>query len=83
MIKLTEAKPGTSVFLKEVQGGKNLKAKLIAQGFVQGAPFDVLECLSWGGPVLVEINGVKIAIGRRMAEKIFVEPLAKTKEMPG
>jgi ferrous iron transport protein A len=83
MFKLTEVEPRMNVLLMEVQGGKSLKAKLIAQGFVQGAAFEVLDRLGWGGPVLVEINGIKIAIGRSMAERILVKPLPIAKGMLG
>lgn len=83
MVRLTDIEPKMHVLLKEVQGGVGLKAKLIAQGFVQGTAFEVLDRLGWGGPVLVEINGIKIAIGRRMAERILVEPLKNTEGMLG
>lgn len=74
MQKLTDIQPGTSVILKEVLGGKRLQARLIGHGLLEGRAFLVLERLGQGGPVLVEIEGSKLAIGRGIAEKILVQP---------
>jgi ferrous iron transport protein A len=74
MHKLTDIQPGTSVILKEVLGGKRLQKRLIGHGLFEGRVFLVLERLGQGGPVLVEIEGSKLAVGRGIAEKILVQP---------
>lgn len=74
MQKLTDIQPGTNVILKKVLGGKRLQTRLIGHGLLEGKAFLVLDRIGQGGPLLVEIEGSKLAIGRGMAEKILVQP---------
>jgi len=55
------------------KGGKGVFHKLLQMGFVPGDQIKVLRKAPLGGPVLVEVNGRMIAVGRGVAEKIQVE----------
>jgi ferrous iron transport protein A len=50
-----------------------LQAKLRQYGLHVGDRVRVLRSAPLGGPLLVEVNGREIALGRGVAEKIFVE----------
>lgn len=50
-----------------------LQAKLRQYGLHIGDCVRVLRSAPLGGPLLVEVNGREIALGRGVAEKIFVE----------
>jgi Fe2+ transport system protein FeoA len=50
-----------------------LGAKLSQLGLLPGSRIRVLRAAPLGGPVLVEVNGRSIALGRRIASRIRVE----------
>ena len=56
-----------------VSVGGRLRSKLMQYGLHNGDFVRVLRSAPLGGPLLVEVNGREIALGRVIAEKIFVE----------
>ena len=56
-----------------VSFGERLRSKLMQYGLHIGDFVRVLRSAPLGGPLLVEVNGREIALGRLIAEKIFVE----------
>jgi ferrous iron transport protein A len=72
VVSLIEVPVGQTVRLSEV-AGRGLRAKLIQYGLHQGDTLRILRIAPLGGPVLVEVNGREIALGRGVAEKILVE----------
>lgn len=54
-------------------GGRNLRSRLTQYGLFEGDCLRVLRAAPLRGPLLVEVNGREIALGRRVAEKISVE----------
>ncbi|MCI4396549.1 MAG: FeoA domain-containing protein [Thermoprotei archaeon] len=73
MKKLTEIKPGESVRVVNIDGGKVLRDKLIRLGIIPGTEIKVIR--NSIGPVIVEVRQVQVAIGRGMADKIIVEEM--------
>ncbi len=55
-----------------LEGGRGLERKLIELGFLLGVEVRVL-CNTSQGPLAVLLKDSKMAIGRGVAEKIFVE----------
>ncbi len=72
MISLIDVPIGRRVRVNLV-GGRRLIAKLNQIGLHSGDTVRVLRLAPLGGPILVEINGREIALGRGVAEKIMVE----------
>lgn len=72
MMKLNEVPLGARVRLSDVKG-RGLRAKLIQYGLHMGDCIRLLRAAPLGGPLLVEVNGREIALGRGVAEKILVE----------
>ncbi len=62
---------GTSARL--VAMDEKLRTKLLQYGLHVGDTIKVVRSAPLGGPLLVEINGREIALGRAVAEKILVE----------
>ncbi|HSG44673.1 MAG TPA: FeoA family protein [Anaerolineales bacterium] len=62
---------GKTVILLSV--GDSLKAKLVQYGLHVGDSLQVVRVAPLGGPVLISVNDREIALGRAVAEKIFVE----------
>jgi len=68
---LLEVPVDESVCLSSVDD--SLRAKLVQYGLHVGDSLRVLRVAPLGGPVLIGVNGREIALGRAIAEKIFVE----------
>ena len=51
----------------------NLLRKLRQYGLHVGDELRVVRTAPFGGPVLIEVNGRELALGRAVAENLFVE----------
>ena len=71
MITLLEVPAGK--FARFIKVDDSLRSKLKVYGLHAGDSLQVLRVAPLGGPLLVEVNGREIALGRTVAEKIFVE----------
>jgi len=66
---LTQLRIGEKARIMAIGGGRGLKQKLFLRGLFEGK---VIRMVSNYGPVIVEVNGNIVAIGRGMARKIIV-----------
>lgn len=74
---LLQVEIGQIVRVVSFEGGKKLEHKLRQLGVLPGNCARVLRHAPLGGPVMVEVDGRSVALGRGIATKILVE-----KEMP-
>ncbi len=70
---LLEVNTGRSVRVRQIHGGLVLEHKLRQLGVFPGDLAQVVRHAPLGGPVLIEIGGRSIALGRGIAAKIEVE----------
>ena len=56
-----------------IEGGQNVRSHLSLLGIHIGDWLKVVERAPFRGPVLVEINGSRVAIGRGVAAKVIVD----------
>jgi ferrous iron transport protein A len=56
----------------EVDGGQGANRRLAQLGILVGATVHVLRAAPLGGPVLVEVQGSTVAVGRGLARKVSV-----------
>jgi ferrous iron transport protein A len=70
---LLHAKAGTTVRIQGFEGGKALASKLRQYGIFIGDQARVIQFAPFAGPVLLEVNGREIALGRRIAARVIVE----------
>lgn len=70
---LLDVKRGDWVRVVSLQGGENLRDKLTQHGLYPGDCVRVVRTAPLGGPLLVDVHGREIALGRGIAEKIVVE----------
>jgi ferrous iron transport protein A len=70
---LIQVENGKTVRLVEFQGGRGVNQKLTQLGISPGEQARVLRRAPLGGPVLVEVGGRSIALGRGVASKVIVE----------
>jgi ferrous iron transport protein A len=69
--RLAEAAAGSRVRIGHVDSGHGLRARLLGMGLKTGVDVDVRRN-DGGGPVVIGLGHGRIALGRRMAEKVWV-----------
>ena len=72
---LTLIEPGERVRLTGFRGCRHASHRLAELGLTPGVEFEVLR-KSNGGPLLLAVRDSRLALGRRMAQKVMVVPVA-------
>ncbi|MEN8171581.1 MAG: FeoA family protein [Chloroflexota bacterium] len=72
-MQLSNVENGKSVRILYFHGGIWLEDKLRQLGLLPGSSARKLRQAPWGGPIMVEVDGRTIAIGKGIASKIYVE----------
>ncbi len=72
VVSIVNCAEGDIVVLVKIDGGKEVKKRLSDMGFIPKAEIKILK-KSKVGPLVLEVRGARIAIGRGEAAKIFVE----------
>lgn len=72
-IPLSMLSPGKRARVTAVHGGYGLNRRLAEMGLSVGAEIVLLRF--GGGPVVVDILGTRLMLGRGMAHRIIVEPI--------
>ena len=70
---LIQAKTGQTVRIVCFKGGIGLEHKLRQLGLIPGDRAKILRHAPLGGPILVEVDGRSVALGRGVASKVVVE----------
>ena len=71
---LSNLKAGNNAVVTEIVAGNELIKRLAAMGIVSGTSISVVSNTG-RGPILVELDGKRLAIGQGMATKIGVEKI--------
>lgn len=71
MIPLIMLTPHTKAIIVRLNGGKNFFEKMNSLGIYKGAEIEIINKFH-NGPIIIKIGESRLAIGRRMAERIFV-----------
>ncbi len=61
--------------VEQIDGGITVRNHLNTLGIHVGDLLKVVERAPFRGPILVEVKGSRLAIGRGVAEKVRVEPV--------
>ncbi len=72
---LSDLGSGARAVIMVVHGGLGLRRRLGDVGVRPGGTVEVLRSAAQGGPVLLAIHGARVAVGRRQAQRVDVEPL--------
>jgi len=72
-LTLLSMREGESGYILEVGGGADFQGKLKAMGLYPGRHIAKRSGESSGGPVIVEVMGTRVALGRGMAAKVSVK----------
>jgi len=73
---LAYALPGKKYRVEKIYGGYGLNSRLHAMGIIPNETVTVIY-QTWGGPMTLAVKGVRIALGRGMAQKIEVSEISE------
>ncbi|MGI5822753.1 MAG: FeoA family protein [Dethiobacteria bacterium] len=73
LVSLAEMKAGQAGIVRAINGGQGMVARLQALGLHPGKKITKLNAVFQKGPVVVDINRSRIALGYGRARRIFVE----------
>ncbi len=71
VLPLAMTTPGERVRIVEIRGGRGFEGRLASMGLKRGTEIEVINSNA-PGPVIVASGETRLAIGRGMAQKIFV-----------
>lgn len=72
-MKLINVEEGREARVLDIEGGKGIRNRLAAIGIYPGGTVKVVKTPP--GPVIIEVAGSRVALGKGMAAKIEVEVL--------
>ncbi len=73
MISLKDLETGKKAIVKEIRGGFGFQRRLESLNIRIGKTIKKISSIPFHGPIIIEVDGCKIAIGQGMANKVFVE----------
>lgn len=62
---------GEKAKVEEINGGDNFSKKMMEMGFCKGMEIQIIS--NENGPLIIGLDGTRIALGRGMAQKIMVQ----------
>jgi len=71
-LTLDQIKSGETVWVESIQGGWGCCQRLNQMGIHVGDPVTVKRNARLGGPILAQLHGSEVALGRGMAKHIIV-----------
>ncbi|GAB4470323.1 MAG: hypothetical protein Kow0088_03100 [Anaerolineales bacterium] len=72
LLPLSELASGEKATFVDLRGGWGVKGRLTSLGFTPGVSITMIQNYGWG-PVIVEVRGTRVALGRHEAKRIFVQ----------
>ncbi len=69
---LSTVQPGVPVVVARLDGGEGFRSKVISMGLVPGNTVTV-RSTGKRGPLVIQIDGSRVGIGRDVAERIMVK----------
>jgi ferrous iron transport protein A len=74
-VDILEIENGRWVKVVDFRGGKGIEARLSQMGFLPGNKIRVIRAAPFNGPLLIEVEGREIVLGRGVARNVLVEYL--------
>ena len=72
LTQLSHLKPGEEGDVAFVRGGSNACQRLLDMGLTKGTNVKVLKAAPFNGPVEVSVRGTSLALGRGLANRVFI-----------
>ncbi|HUV15835.1 MAG TPA: FeoA family protein [Pelolinea sp.] len=75
MISLLQIENGNWVRVVDFRGGRGMESRLTQLGFLPGNKIRIIRSAPFHGPLLIDVDGREIVLGRGIARHILVEHL--------
>jgi Fe2+ transport system protein FeoA len=72
-VNLYQAKPHSLLRIALISGGWGVRRNLNQMGLHVGDELSIIQKAPFGGPLVIESRGNRVAIGQQLAQKISVE----------
>lgn len=72
-MKLLDSPKGKIVRIIDITGGKGVGIKLRQLGLTPGREVKIMRFAPLGGPVMIDVEGRSVALGRGIAARVQVE----------
>ncbi len=73
LVALSELKEGRTGKIFFIRGGHNVLQRLLDMGLTPGTKLSVIKTAPFEGPIEITVRSSKLALGRGIASKVFVE----------
>jgi DtxR family Mn-dependent transcriptional regulator len=80
LIALSELKEGQSGKISFIRGGHSVLQRLLDMGLTPSTKITLIKAAPFAGPIEISVRGSKLALGRGIASKVFVETPPKLKQ---
>ena len=80
LVALSELKEGQSGKISFIRGGHSVLQRLLDMGLTPSTKITLIKAAPFEGPIQISVRGSKLALGRGIASKVFVETQLKLKQ---
>jgi len=74
LLALSELKEGQAGKISFIRGGHNVLQRLLDMGLTPSTKITLIKAAPFEGPIQILVRGSKLALGRGIASKVFVDP---------
>jgi DtxR family Mn-dependent transcriptional regulator len=75
LVALSELKEGQAGKIFFIRGGHNVLQRLLDMGLTPGTKITLIKAAPFEGPIEILVRSSKLALGRGIASKVFVDPV--------
>ncbi|MCD6362584.1 MAG: ferrous iron transport protein A [Synergistetes bacterium] len=76
VISLDRLREGERGRVVSIMGGRGFRMRLIQLGVMPGIEVRVSKSAFFGGPIMIEVNNTRVALGKGVASRIWVERIS-------
>ncbi len=76
VVSLDRLREGERGRIISIMGGRGFRMRLIQLGVIPGIEIRVSKSAFFGGPIMVEVNNTRVALGKGVAARIWVEKIS-------
>jgi DtxR family Mn-dependent transcriptional regulator len=71
--QLSNLKPDEKGKVKFIKSGRHSTKRILDMGLTPGTSFKMVNAAPFNGPLEIEVRGTSLALGRKLARKVYVE----------
>lgn len=72
-MNLNHGKGGKNYIVETIISGTRAMKRIVDMGVIPGEKIKIIRNISFFGPILIEVKGSKLMLGRGIAQKIIIK----------